>query len=66
MSSFTRGDYERVYRFAKMVYPYFESRDAEIEAWCSEIFDMVEGVIGQQIDRPDKDSVARARRRKRK
>lgn len=53
MSSFTRGDYERVYRFAKMVYTYFEARDRDMEKWCSEIFDMVEGVLGQQTDRPD-------------
>lgn len=55
MASFCREDYKKVYRFAASQYVALRrKKDAEqSRQFAIEIMDLVEGVIGQQSDRPD-------------
>lgn len=56
MASFTRKDYQRVYRFAKDVFVNTEHRRlrALLVPEACRVMDMCEEVIGQQSDRPRK------------
>lgn len=54
--SFTRADYERIYRFARQEWMRHRHRASRSEVLpeAARIMDMVEEVIGQQSDRPQK------------
>lgn len=52
MSSFTRGDYERTFRFALSIYYYFEDTHSTFEEWAIQIMNQCEEVIGQMSERP--------------
>lgn len=52
MASFDRGDYERTFRFALMVYNWHESTGRPFEEWAIQIMDQCENVIGQMSERP--------------
>lgn len=52
MASFTRGDYERTFRFALLVFNCHESMGNELEEWAIQIMDQCEDCIGQMSERP--------------